>query len=364
MVIHAGDDLTARQKQILSLVVEAYINQGEPVGSKYICDSGSLSCSSATVRNEMAELELKGYLEQPHTSAGRIPTELGYRFYVDCLLSSYNSTASDVEKIKRELKAKRAELDGIIEQASRLASSLTNYTGVMLRSGARDGVFSKFDTVYIGPRSFLLVMIAENGTPASRHICTDFTVTKEETELLGDVLTRTMAGLPANEITLPVIMQAEELCGNSRLVNLAVKTIYESASEGGTGDLRLSGVNKLLSYPEYSSAESLEGVLGLRENKKDILQLLNNSGDDGEGVKIFIGSENGVDALGNSALVFKSVTRGGKVIGAVGVIGPRRMEYSRVISMVDSLASGINELIAGGNMLPEGDIGERKREEE
>lgn len=351
---NSGEGLTNRQSLILRTVVESYIENGEPVGSKYLCECGRFTCSSATIRNEMAELEARGYLEQPHTSSGRVPTEAGYRFYVDSLLESYNSTASDVERIKNALKEKRAELDQILTQASRLASSLTNYTGLAVRPGQRAGAFCRYEAICLSPRSLLLVMINPDGTAKTRNLRTDFDIGKEDADALARTLNSCIIGLAASEITLPLMMRMEEMCApSSQLVSMAVKCIYETATERSDGDVRIEGVNRLLEYPEYSDTESIAGLLGLGDSKNALLELVreNDEGaDDGDDVKILIGSENRLDALGSSALVFKTVRRGGKVVGAVGVIGPRRMKYQNVISMVDSLANGISELI-GDDML-------------
>ncbi|MBQ7011659.1 MAG: heat-inducible transcription repressor HrcA [Clostridia bacterium] len=356
----AQNGLTNRQSLILRTVVESYIENGEPVGSKFLCECGRFTCSSATIRNEMAELEALGYLEQPHTSSGRVPTELGYRFYVDSLLESYNSTASDVERIKSALKEKRAELDQILTQASRLASSLTNYTGLAVRPGQGHGAFCRYEAICLSSRSLLLVMINPDGSAKTRNLRTDVDITKEDADTLARTLNSCIVGLSASEVTLPLMMRMEEMCAPaSHLVSMAVKCIYETAIEKNDGDVRIDGVNRLLEYPEYSDTESIAGLLGLGDSKNALLDLVKESeelgGEAGDDVKILIGSENRLDALGSSALVFKTVKRGGRVVGAVGVIGPRRMKYQNVISMVDSLANGINELIGDDMLLPTAD---------
>ena len=365
---NTGETLSNRQSLILRTVVESYIDNGEPVGSKFLCECGRFTCSSATIRNEMAELEQLGYLEQPHTSSGRVPTEMGYRFYVDCLLESYNSTAGDVERMKSALREKRAELDQILTQASRLASSLTNYTGLALRPGERAGAFARYETIFLSPRSLLLVMINSDGSAKTRNLRTDFDITRRDAEVLSGTLNSCIIGLSASEITLPLMMKMEEMCAPaSALVSMAVKSIYETVTEKNSGDVRIEGMDRLLEYPEYSDTESIAGLLGLGDSKNALLDLVETNGDitddDGE-IKILIGSENRLDALGSSALVFKTVKRGGKVVGAVGVIGPRRMKYQNVISMVDSLAKGINELISDDLLLPGTADTERKDNDE
>ncbi len=356
----SANELSDRKGLILRTVVESYIENGEPVGSKYLCECGKFTCSSATLRNEMADLEALGYLEQPHTSAGRIPTESGYRFYVNSLMESYNSTAGDVEKIKSALKEKRAELDSILSQASRLASTLTNYTGLALRPSDVPGMFARYETVFLSKRSLLLIMISAGGDARTANMRTDYDVSEAEVKRLADILNRFVSGHSINEVTLPVIMKMEDEMGAATgLVTQAVKCIYDTVSNRSAGDVRFDGMNNLLDYPEYSDTESIAGIMELGDKKDDLLGLVqrveDNSDFGDEDVKILIGSENHLDALGSSALVYKTVKRDGKVVGAVGVIGPRRMKYKDVISMVDSLAKGINELISVDALPPGSD---------
>ena len=153
MAKHSGE-LSERKRQILKAIVEAHIQGGEPVGSKYITESKQLSCSSATIRNEMAELETLGFLEQPHTSAGRVPSELGYRFYVDSLVRQYTATRSEIDEINEQLRYKLTEMDEILSEVSRLAASFTDYTGIAFKSGAGQVRINKYDSVYLSAREY------------------------------------------------------------------------------------------------------------------------------------------------------------------------------------------------------------------
>ena len=168
-----GDGLSDRKKQILKAIVEAHIQGGEPVGSKYIMESKQLSCSSATIRNEMAELENMGLLEQPHTSAGRVPSKQGYRFYVDSLLEEYAMTAKEIAQINQLMKVKMSELDRILDNASKVASSLTNYTGFAIKPRSRSITVKRFETALIDSHSFILILVASDGSVKTRNIFTD-----------------------------------------------------------------------------------------------------------------------------------------------------------------------------------------------
>ena len=168
-----GEQLSERKKQILKAIVEAHIQGGEPVGSKYITESKQLTCSSATIRNEMAELENMGLLEQPHTSAGRVPSKQGYRLYVDTLLEEYAMTAKEIAQINQLMKVKMSELDRILDKASKVASSLTNYTGFAIKPRSHSISVTKFEAAYIDEHSFILIFVASDGSVKTRNVMTD-----------------------------------------------------------------------------------------------------------------------------------------------------------------------------------------------
>lgn len=290
----------------------------------------------------MAELEALGFLEQPHASAGRIPTELGYRFYVDTLAEKYRMTAMEIEQINRTLRQRIGELDGILESASRLVSSFTNYTAVAIRPRSQSNTVTRIESAYLSEHSFVLVFVFSGGEVKTRNIYTPLSVGAEEFATFMQVLNLAFTGLRSEEITLPRIVEAEKLLGNlSPLVHPAVKALYEVMHEAGGGDLKIDGVNHLLEYPEYSEPAQLKEMLDLFENKENILKLV--SSDESKDLQVHIGSENAIGAMSNSAFIYRTVKRDGKVVGAVGVIGPTRMDYSRVIGILNHLSEGITD---------------------
>ena len=165
-----GGPLSERKKRILRSIIEAHIEMGEPIGSKYLVSSAAIPFSSATIRNEMSELEEMGYLEQPHTSAGRIPTRLGYRFYVDSLLEKYAMTTNEIAQINALLKVKMGELDRILLAASNLASSMTNYTGIAIKPRVSSISVEKFETIYLDPSHYILIAVDATGNVKSKHL--------------------------------------------------------------------------------------------------------------------------------------------------------------------------------------------------
>ncbi len=337
-------ELSERKKQILRAIVDAHISMGEPVGSKYLAESSSLSCSSATVRNEMAELEEMGYLEQPHTSAGRVPSVAGYRFYVDSLLQQYSITAKEIEQINYTLRGKLAELDSIMTRAARLASSITNYTALSVKK-SNSIVIQKFEIMYIGSHDFILLMLTATNAVKNKTVHSEVELTREDTERLAALLNTYLAGRTSDEINLTIIYTIESaMQDKSDIVAPTVKAAYETLSELDEGEMRLEGLNRLLEYPEYADVEHMRSLMGLMENKNDLMEIIS-SGNDSDDVRVFIGSENSVDAMKNSTLVFKTIRRDGKPVGAIGIIGPCRMDYSRVIATIDRLAAGIDDAL-------------------
>ena len=349
--------LSERKKMILRAIIDAHIDRGEPVGSKFLTQNNNIAYSSATVRNEMAELEELGYLEQPHTSAGRIPSELGYRFYVDSLMERYRLTRDELDRIEDLKKNKEAELDRIIEQAGRLFSRITNYTAITVKPRPLTVVITQFNTVYIDSRSFVLVMVSNTGAANTKLIRTSGEITVKLTERLAELLNRFIAGRKIDELSYTAVLEIKNsLFGYDSIVDPIIKCIYDTVHDMDKGDVKVEQVNRLLEFPEYSNLSKLRGLIGMLEQKEDILNIISNSQKDT--INIFIGKENSVDIMSNSTLIFKTVTANDRVVGAIGVIGPCRMDYSKVVTTLDLLTDSIRGVFDGtSNALTDGDNG-------
>jgi heat-inducible transcriptional repressor len=352
------NDLSDRKKLILKAIVEAHIEGGEPVGSKYIMQNNLLTCSSATIRNEMAELEQLGYLQQPHTSAGRVPSEKGYRFYVDSLVEQYAKTTREVAQIGQIMKIKMSEIDQILETASKLASSMTNYTGIAIKPRVSAVTMQKFEMIPIDRNHFAMVMITSGGAVKTKKVSTMSSVTEHGLRKLSDIFNTALCGLSADMITLPIIMEMENEMGDeAHLVNPSVKCVYEVMNEMDGGELRLSGLNHLLKYPEYSDTDQLGELLGTLESQDEILDLI--SQPENDDINVLIGSESPVKVMNNSSLVFKPIKKNGRTVGVIGVLGPRRMNYRQVLQTIDEISGSISGMI---NEEPNNKIGPAKEE--
>lgn len=357
-------ELSERKKLILKAIVEAHIAGGEPVGSKSLVENRQLSCSSATIRNEMSELEEMGYLEKPHTSAGRVPSELGYRFYVDALVQHYAMTANEVSEINQILKAKMSELDQILEIASKVASNMTNYTGFAVRPKFTAHSISKFEAIAIDEYRILLVMITSGGAVKTKKISLPCEVSEELLDKTNLVLNQNLAGLSNGEITLPILMNLEDEMGDdAALIRPIIKVIYDTMNEVEDGELRISGLNRLLQYPEFSDSERFGELLTAIEQKEEILNLISSHASDDD-VGVIIGSESSVNVMNNSSVIYKPIQKNGRTIGAIGVIGPLRMDYAKVLATVEELGENIASLIDDKNKkLSEGTQNAGKQEQ-
>jgi heat-inducible transcriptional repressor len=245
------------------------------------------------------------------------------------------------------------ELDGILMAASRVAGNLTSYTSFVIKPKASEVKIKRFDVIYVDRHSLLLIMISDRGAVVTKRLSLEMRISEMVAGDLAAILNERIAGLRATEITLPIIVEIENAMGDrSAIVTPIIKIIYESMNELDGGDLKVSGMDRLLQYPEYSNKEQLRELLGALENKDDILDLV--SDPEREGVNVVIGSESSVKVMNNSALVFKPVVRDGKTLGAIGIIGPRRMDYAKVVATIEGLTGNIESLLNDSDDYTEG----------
>jgi heat-inducible transcriptional repressor len=260
-------------------------------------------------------------------------------------------TAREIAQINHALKAKMSELDQILATASSLASNLTNYTGFALKPKAQEIAPQRYEAIYIAPGQFVLVMVAKSGEVKTKNVKVELTLDSASVARLTKVLNTHLIGLRTADITLPILMAMErDMAEDAPLISPVMKVIYEMINESDGGDLKVSGVDRLLQYPEYSDKEQLQGLLGALERKDDLMDIISDAAvEDGGG--IVIGSESSVKVMNNSTVIFKTIQRDGKPVGAVGVIGPLRMDYAKVLATLDGLSGNIADLLSGSQAL-------------
>ena len=336
-------DLNDRKKRILQSVVETYIETGEPVGSKAIAFDFGLS--SATVRSEMAELEELGYLEQPYTSAGRIPSHSGYRFYVDVLMKSYMLSMDEIKQVNSLLTRRLGELDKIIEDAGKMISALTNYTTVALSPRVKLGRIKRVDALMIDSRNMLIVLITSANIVHNRIFHSEVELSSETVNLVVVVLNENLCNLNIENINLPLIKSLEEkLSWIPGLAAFLVDFIYESLNGGENGkDVILEGTVNILMHPEFADVERAKQLLLFFDSKSELRKLLSGASDD---VQIKIGVENSHFQMRDASLIVKSYSAGGEAVGAIGIVGPTRMNYAKIVSNIEYVTKKLSELLS------------------
>ncbi len=337
-------ELAERKKRILKSIVDEYIRSGEPVGSKYISAHISDTLSSATVRNEMSDLESMGYLSQPHSSAGRIPTSKGIRIYVEDLMERYKLSLEELSVLNELLDAKIGEFGKLLSEAARVMSKVTNYTAISVLKAPTETI----DVFRLVPldnsNSFLLIMRCTNGEIKTKTIVAP--VTDESLTELANAMNTVLHGLTVEEISLPVVLRLEELAGAGKtLVSSVLRAVNELLGSTEKESVSVQGLTKLLNYQEFYDVGKAKGVIEILEQKQLLINRLT-GGMPGKANIVMSGE--GLTPE-DASVVFYPITAGGQTVGAIGVIGPKRMDYKKVIASLEYFASGLSDELNENN---------------
>ena len=345
--------ISDRKKKILAAVVDEYIRTAQPVGSKAIAQSGELHCSSATIRNELAELVSLGYLEQPHTSAGRVPTPMGYRMYVNELMAKQKMSLEETEEMNRRLNQKLQELDDTIRDVSKLASQLTDYPALALTAQSSVTV-KRFDLIYVDANNFILVLMLSSNAVKSKLVHLPVSVDADMVRRLSTLFNASFTGVSEQEIT-PALIHATERAADDSLGLTAVISAFvlETLGEANTPTAFLSGENRLLNQPEFRDPDKAHKLMSYLSGGGYILPAAESLGGSDE-VRVLIGPENVAEELKDSSVVIASYDAGDNTRGLIGVVGPTRMDYSAVAAKLSFLAAGLSRRLGGGEAPPAG----------
>ncbi|MBR5528703.1 MAG: heat-inducible transcription repressor HrcA [Clostridia bacterium] len=365
-------ELSDRKKRILKSIIDAYIDSGEPVGSKFLTSYGNISLSPATIRNEMSELENMGYLDKPHTSAGRVPSSSAYRLYVDELMENYRLTMEELNVINELMHFKASELDKIITQAGKVMSELTQCVTLSFTRENGADTISRFDTVFVDETSFLLVMISGTKQVRSEHVKTEYYINDEALCAIRRVLNENLTGITLENVTMPLIMKMEAEAGRlAPLINPIIRIAFSCFETEGDGSVKISGLSNLLSYPEFSDVEKLRSLMDMFDKKKGYLKNLLSSPDPqnaenlglvpqdfGSDMKIYIGNEHDGTAFSDTGMVFCTVPMG-NTQSVIGILGPKRMDYRKAVSALRVLAENMEKTAGIENNQNTEDINEQ-----
>lgn len=335
-------NLTERKKKILRAVIESYIATAEPVGSKAVAETAGLDISSATIRNEMAELEKLGYLEQPHTSAGRVPSPQGYRLYVNELMEEHRLSEQETASLNEALHLKMQELDKVMDQAGRLISQLTHYPTFALADRAERVTIRRYDLLMVEHNAFIAVVMTDTSAVHNRLMRLPTELTEAQLSLLNTLLNTSFTDLTLDEITPELMRVASHAAGEAYgLISLVVSFAMEVLEEESRRSVHTAGVTSLLSQPEYRSLEEAEPLMHFLSEGDDIESLL--VPQDGK-TNILIGPENVSSALKNTSVVMASYDIGDGMRGVIGVVGPTRMDYAKITARLSYFAEGLSRL--------------------
>lgn len=339
--LQADRTLDERESAILNAIVYEYILTGKPVGSRSFVQKYSFSLSPATMRNIMFDLERMDFLMQPHTSSGRVPTDKGYRYYVDSLLDKYNSHEMIIDE---KIFQREVHLDKIFESVTKMLSVTSNYAGVMLSPRPDFTVVKLIELIQVESSEVLLIAITRTGMILTRKVAISVRVTQDELFEYSKFLTGELSGYSLNEIKERIFgnLRSDRISSSNRELALDIAEI--AFREATDSNINIDGIENLLRIPEMVEEERLSSLLNIIE-EKNILKRILESHLDSEGVKILIGKEINNDKVTGCSLVASSYRIGNKPVGAVGVFGPTRMDYEKVVPLVDYTGKAVSGLL-------------------
>ncbi len=352
-------ELSDRKKRILRAIVETYIATADPVGSKAVAERAGLDVSSATIRNEMADLTDLGLLEQPHTSAGRIPSPAGYRLYVNELMDQHQLTIQETERINQALNLKMEELDRVIDRAGKVLSQISDYPVFTMAQAKKRVTVKRFDLLMVEENAFIAVVMTDNSVVKNKLIRMPDSLSETQLQLLSAVLNNSFVGLTREEMEQALDkMESRTAPAAFELISLVVDFAVEVLAEQGQNKIHTAGITHLLEHPEYHSLDKAKPLMNYLAEEQEASKLpVALSG--GKNMNILIGPENVSDALKDTSVVMASYDIGDNMRGVIGVVGPTRMDYAKVTARLSYFAESLTRMF-GKEELPPGEGKEDK----
>jgi heat-inducible transcriptional repressor len=339
------DRLSPRDREILKDVIYTYIVLGEPVSSRTVAKQERHALSSASIRNVMADLEELGYLKQPHTSAGRVPTSAGYHFFIETLMRQRVLPARERRYIEAQLRDGAGDADERIATASQLLSELSRQVGVVLISALGETILKAVDFVPLTGRKVLCVVVSTSGFVDSKILEIAGELTREDLVWAANYLNESFSGLSMSSIRDRLLaLMADERAQMDRLLGLVLSLAREGFASSDDPEVRMQGASELLSHPELADVDRLRRLFEAFNDKARLVRLLNQCVQ-GAGVRVWIGEDSDLTSELDFSLVATPYCAGGRVVGSLGILGPTRMEYDRVIPLVEYLAATLGEAL-------------------
>ncbi len=337
--------LTARDREVLEAIITDYIQTAEPVGSRTVSKKYYIGLSPATIRNVMADLEEMGFLTQPHTSAGRVPTDRAFRFYVDSILAVRKLSLIDRDRIEIGLQEESKDINETMKRASSLLSLLSKQTGVVLAPRFGSNIFKHIEFIKLREKTILVIIVCKAGEVQNKLIESDENMSQDELDKYSRYLTEIMGGLSLVEARRKILEELKkEKVLFDKLMYRALELSQKALADEGEGDLYIEGKTNILQSPEFADLEKMRNLLQAFEEKTKIVRLLDKALF-AHGIQIFIGAENEFSEMKDCSVIAAPYCRENFTLGTLGVIGPTRMDYSSIIPIVDYTARIVGKIL-------------------
>ena len=338
-------EMTERKKKVLRSIVDLYIRTAEPVGSKAIAELPDMNYSSATIRNEMAELLAMGYLEQPHTSAGRIPSAAGYRLYVDELMADYRLSMDETKSINLAIEEKMQRVDQMMEKVAKLVSQATDLPAISMASRYGGTTVRRFDLILAGQGNVILVMMLSTDEVVNKLIRLPIALEEADLKLLSALLNATMADLSPEEMTPELMDRVMRSAGNAgALVPVVLDFITQTLRRQGGTNMAIAGQSRILGLPEYRDVDKAQRLMESMDEEalSNLPAVMMNE----KGTKVLVGPENVAQELKDTSVVMTKFDIGDGMQGMIGVVGPTRMDYAKVTARLSYFAESLSKMFA------------------
>jgi heat-inducible transcriptional repressor len=337
--------LDERKAAILKALIEDYIETAEPVGSRTIAKKISIGLSSATIRNEMSDLEDMGYIGKPHTSAGRIPSSLGYRMYVDSLIKEIHTTSMELEFIKKKMEANLSELNRFLDFSARTISDETGLTAITKTPNLTLGAISRFEIVKVHEHYLMFILVTNTGIIKNKQVRILAPVSESSIQYIKTILNEELAGHTIAQITPNKIERLKTRFNNNiELLGVILEFITETMESSNNSEYYLTGKSSTLKAPEFASMDKVLGFLDFIESKEQVNSLISGITDK-SGITVIIGDESPLLKNNDLSLVISTYKAFGNMTGAIGVIGPKRMNYGKVISTLETVSKMMTDIL-------------------
>ena len=332
--------LDQRKKKVLQAIVEEYVNTAEPVSSSLLTKKDELKYSSATIRNEMADLEKAGYLEKTHTSSGRVPSEKGYRYYVDELLRDDNISLEEIKYISEKLETKVNEIEELTKLATTTISEITHYTTLAIGPGVDTQLIDEIKFVMLGQRMLMAIILTNTGMVKETIIKFDEDITEKQVETINYMFNKKLKNQPLEIIDAPLEQYLiNEMKYSVKVIKPIIEQIKKVIQE--ERQIYLEGTNKVFDLPEFNSLEVAKNFINIIDEKELVADMLDSGF--AKDINVYIGDENEKDELKDFSIITFKHKVGNKDLGTIGIIGPKRMDYSKVISVMKYISKKLNE---------------------